>query len=113
MGNFSYYDFYQCVLSEPQKYLGTHVLFAVGMLLYYVFCARIVALVVVTILFHVSVLLCLVVLAFRDPGVLPSVLPGSEGPEFSAIPFDSLICRTEKRYVFTQKTHFLRLKFCN
>lgn len=57
-------------------------------------------------------------IAFRDPGILPKILPSYENSQFQEIPVDPRLLsdfqKDQKRsYVSTQKTHLLRFKFCN
>lgn len=80
IGNFQYYHFYKCLLSEPQKYAGTHGLIMIGIFMYYVFCAKYQhpAAVLFTVILHIIVLFDMVILAFRDPGILPRILTNYE-----------------------------------
>lgn len=120
IGNYQYYHFYKCLLSEPKKYIGTHSLLLIGILMYYIFCAKYQHPVIIlfTVIFHILVFCDMIVLAFRDPGIVPKILPGYENAQLTEIPFDtrnlSDFLRDQKRsYLTTQKTHLLRVKFCN
>ena len=77
MGNYKYYKYYGCLLSEPKKYLGTHIMLIVGMLLYYICTAKYQhpAPIVLTVLLHILVLVVMFMMAFRDPGIIPKILP--------------------------------------
>ena len=77
------YDTYKewgCLISEPRKYIGTHILFWVGLILYYVVTAwkAPIALVVITVVLNLIVELMLIILAFTDPGMIPKVLVAYE-----------------------------------
>ena len=75
--NYKYYNHFGCLVSEMPKYLGTHAAIIVGTTLYYIFTAPYAptALLVLTIIFHLFTFVTLVVLAYKDPGILPKVLP--------------------------------------
>lgn len=77
MGNYKCYDFYGCMLSEPIKYLGTHALLLLGMLIYYVCTAKYQHWlpVLLTVILHLIVLAIMFSLAFKDPGIIPKILP--------------------------------------
>lgn len=64
------------LLSEPCKYLGTHLLVWFIMILYYVVCAwkTQIVLLVFTIIFNVGLQITLTILGFRDPGIIPKIL---------------------------------------
>lgn len=66
------------MVSEPRKYIGTHVLMWFGMLLYYAVTAwkAPIALVMLTVLLNIIVQIILVVLGFTDPGMIPKILSG-------------------------------------
>jgi len=59
------------------KYLGTHLAIVVGTTLYYIFTAphSPSVLIVLTVLSHILTFLALVVLGYKDPGILPKILP--------------------------------------
>ena len=59
-----------------EKYLGTHFAIVVGLILYYVFTAPYTnaGLVVITIIFHILTFIVLIILAYKDPGILPKIL---------------------------------------
>ena len=59
------------------KYLGTHAAIIVGITLYYIFTAPYAptALLVLTIFFHLLTFVSLIALAYKDPGILPKILP--------------------------------------
>jgi hypothetical protein len=80
IGNFQYYSFHKCLLSEIHKYIGTQCLVNLGVLMYYIFCAKYQHPVAVlfTVIFHILVVADMVLLAFRDPGILPRVMPAYE-----------------------------------
>ena len=77
MGNYKYYKFHGCLLSEPKKYFGTHLMLMAGMLIYYICTAKYQhpLPIVLTVLLHISVLAVMFVLAFKDPGIIPKILP--------------------------------------
>ena len=77
IGNYKYYKYYGCLLSEPLKYLGTHTMLMVGMLLYYVGAAQYQHWlpIVLTVFLHLGVLFIMFKLAFKDPGIIPKILP--------------------------------------
>ena len=77
MGNYTYYEKYGCLLSEPKKFIGTLALYCIGFTLYYAVSVQyqhpfIIASIALT---QVSALLMLIILAFKDPGIIPKVLP--------------------------------------
>jgi palmitoyltransferase ZDHHC9/14/18 len=91
----------------------------VGTLLYYIFSAKYqhpVA-VTLTVIFHILVVADMVLLAFRDPGILPRVMPAYESPELCDVPLDpcylSDLKEQRRTYLAIPKTHLLKLKFCN
>ncbi len=59
------------------KYLGTHIALIIGIVLYYVFTAPYspVALIVLTVISHVLTFVVLIILGYKDPGILPKILP--------------------------------------
>jgi len=59
------------------KYLGTHLAIIVGIILYYIFTAPYspVALIVLTVISHVLTFIVLIILGYKDPGILPKILP--------------------------------------
>lgn len=58
------------------KYLITHLAILVGMILYYVFTAPDTngGWIAVTVIFHVTTFAILIILAYKDPGILPKIL---------------------------------------
>lgn len=65
------------MLSEPHKYLGTHIMFFVGMLLFYTCAAQYQYWLplLLTVLLHLAVLFTMFKIAFKDPGIIPKILP--------------------------------------
>jgi palmitoyltransferase ZDHHC9/14/18 len=89
-------------------------------LIYYIWCSKYQhpAFIALTILFHFIVFCDLIVLAFKDPGIIPRILTTYENSDLTEIPFDnkylSQFEREEKRFFsLTQKTHLFKLKFCS
>ena len=64
------------MLSEPERYMITHILIVIVMALYYSVCSWRVetAFLIITAFLHVVVFLILLVLGFRDPGIIPKIL---------------------------------------
>ena len=90
-----------------------------GTTLYYIFTASYAptALLVFVIIFHLLTFLSLIVLAFKDPGILPKILSSFESPNLTQIPIDNryITCEAtdfEKIFILTTKTHLLKFKFC-
>jgi hypothetical protein len=83
------------------KYLGTHAAIIVGTILYYIFTAPYAptALLILVIIFHLLTFLSLIILAYKDPGILPKILPSFESPNLTHIPID-------KRYVTCEAADF-------
>ena len=83
------------------KYLGTHAAIIVGTTLYYIFTAPYAptALLILVIIFHLLTFLSLIILAYKDPGILPKILPSFESPNLTHIPID-------KRYVTCEAADF-------
>lgn len=80
--NFKYYKSFGCLVSEMGKYVGTHLVIGGGMVFYYVFTAPYTTpgWVVPTAILHLIVVLLLILLGYKDPGILPKVLPSYESP---------------------------------
>lgn len=68
------------MLSEPQKYVGTHVLFFLGLLFYFIFTAKYQhpAIITITIILYILILVDMGFLAFTDPGIIPKIVPNYE-----------------------------------
>lgn len=83
------------------KYLGTHAAIIVGTTLYYIFTAPYAPtpLLILVIIFHFLTFLSLIILAYKDPGILPKILPSFESPNLTHIPID-------KRYVTCEAADF-------
>lgn len=81
-GNYKYYHFYKCMLSQPAKFIGTQIVFLFGMLLYYIFCAKYQhpLPITATVIFHLLTVFVMIVIAFKDPGIVAKVLPHYETP---------------------------------
>lgn len=77
MGNYKYYRFYGCLLSEPKKYAGTHLMLFAGMVIYYSCAAQFQHWlpILLTVLLHLVVLAIMFSIAFKDPGIIPKILP--------------------------------------
>ena len=77
MENYQCYRFFGCLLSEPKKYLGTHLIIMLGMVGYYACSARYqnIASITITAFIHFITVSILVILAFKDPGIIPKILP--------------------------------------
>ena len=120
IGNYKYYQYFGCMLSEPLKYLGTHLLLLFGMLVYYSCAAQYnnwVA-ILLTVLLHVLVLAIMIRIAFKDPGIILKVHPQYENTEYAQMPLDekykSGFMRDVRRScLIVHKTHSFSLKFCN
>lgn len=76
-GNYKYYHFYKCLLSQPGKFIGTQTVFLFGMLLYYIFAVKYQHpfIIVISVIFHLLTVIVTVVIAFKDPGIVAKVLP--------------------------------------
>jgi hypothetical protein len=74
----SYKDCFGFLVSEPRKYIGTHILFWAGVIVYYAVTAfkAPVALIVITVLLNILVQSMLIFLGFTDPGMVPKILSG-------------------------------------
>jgi len=77
-------------VSEPKKYLGTHALFWVGLILYYIVTAFKAppGLVVICVILTVIVQVMLLILGRTDPGMIPKILSGYENVLHKKIPLD-------------------------
>ena len=86
----SYKDCFGFLVSEPKKYLGTHVLFWVGAILYYAVTAfkAPVPLVIISVLLNILVQTMLLFLGFTDPGMVPKILSSYENRKMRKIPLD-------------------------
>lgn len=119
--NYRHYSSWcHCLVAEPKKYLGTHLLFWAALALYGVATAPLtpLPLIVTTALLAALVQILLIALAFADPGILPKILPSYERPDLNDIPLRREYYREEMRdvqiaYCFPTGTHSLRVKFCN
>lgn len=74
--NHESYKILGCLISEPKKYLGTHLLLFFGLLLYYIFTASRSppVLIAITVILHIITIVVLIILAYTDPGMLPKIL---------------------------------------
>lgn len=75
----NYANYHACcgfMLSEPMKYLGTHLLVWLIMALYYVVCAwrTPLGLLIATVVVNAGFQIALTVLGLRDPGIIPKIL---------------------------------------
>ena len=63
-------------ISEPYKYLATHILLHCGLALHYyaTFGYLHAALQILNVLLHISCTVVLIILAFTDPGMIPKIL---------------------------------------
>ncbi len=69
------------LISEPKKYIATHILFLCLMIVYYAATAPKIdniGIVIFTVLLHLSVIIMMLILAVVDPGIIPKVLPKYE-----------------------------------
>jgi hypothetical protein len=87
----NYEAYKQCrgfLVSEPKKYIGTHVLFWAGAILYYTVTAFKTppGLLVISIILNLTIQFFLLVLGFTDPGIIPKVLSGYENKQLRKIP---------------------------
>ena len=107
------------LLSEPYKYLATHLLIWVIMALYYVVCARKapLTLLIITVVINVGIQITLTILGLRDPGTIPKILRGFEKQQLKEIPISQnyvsgFVSNHQNIFVVPIKTHMLRVKFC-
>ena len=71
-----------------------------------------------SVILHMATIIVLVILAYTDPGMLPKILVQYEKKEYANIPMDpryetGIMRDVRRTYVTPNKTHNLRLKFCN
>ena len=90
-----------------------------GTVIYYIFTARFnpLALLILTIVFHVIAVLLLILLAFVDPGIMKKSYPSVEYQEAMLIPLNRAVTsgefqRSDKFHTFPIKSHFLTVKAC-
>ena len=86
----AYKNCFGFLISEPKKYAGTHLLFWVGMILYYAVTAFKAppGLVAITVILNIVVQITLIILGFTDPGMIPKILSGYENKKLRKIPLD-------------------------
>ena len=72
----NYKDYCRFLISEPKRYLLTHVLITAVLILYYVFTANKspLSLLVITIILHIAIEVVLIALGLIDPGIIPKIL---------------------------------------
>jgi hypothetical protein len=108
------------LISEPKRYVLTHVLIWGVMVLYYVVTASRtpVGLLVVTVVLNACIEGVLLALGLMDPGIIPKILQRYEQEELRMIPLDyeyesGGMRDVQRMYVFPLKSHSLRVKFCS
>ena len=105
--------------SEPSNYFLTHFLLLLGMVPYYIFTLKYnpVWLWALTIVLHVASTICLIILAFIDPGIVKKQTEVFEYSDTKDIPLNPNIINGSMRvqdtmYCFPIKSHHLKLKSC-
>lgn len=89
----NYENYKQCfgfIISEPRKYVATHVLIWVAALLFYIVTAFKTSIVLISlvVLFNILVEVFLLMLGFTDPGMIPKILSSYENKKFRRVPLD-------------------------
>ena len=108
------------LVSEPKRYLLTHLIIWVAMVLYYSVTAQSspLPMLVVTAALNLMIEVLLLAIGMTDPGMIPKVLQRYEREELKGIPLDQdyrngAMRDQQKMYVFALKCHSLRVKFCS
>lgn len=109
------------LISEPRKYLATFLLINIPMVLVYYSAANINQwyLGIIAAAFHFLALVCMLILGFKDPGIIPKVFSRYENRQYESIPIrrdylNNSIAECEPIfYTSVIKTHALKVKFCN
>ena len=107
------------LLSQPRKYLATHILMVLLMALYYAVCGwrSPLALLVVSVCLHLLGLGMLLILGQKDPGIVPKIFSDYERQDLQVIPIgrdylSGSVRDYQRIFGMTIKTHSLKVKFC-
>jgi len=76
------------MVSQPKNYIATFFVINLGMALLYAFSTHsdLWPLIVITVFNHVGVIICMLVLAWVDPGIIPKIFSNYEHPGYRRIP---------------------------
>lgn len=102
-----------------------HILFWVGLILYFAFTLPSVFnknytsmyfFFVLSIFLAIVVQIMMLCLGFTDPGMIPKILPSYEDKDLTQVPIHKAFCKGDRFpyriYTFNVKSHHLNIKFC-
>lgn len=101
------------------KYIATNLIITICLVIYYISVAKYnpIALIAITIVTHGVVIISVVMLAFKDPGILKKKYQNYEYKDLQQIPSaqsHNLLSKFDQvSYLMPLKSHCMKLKFCS